>query len=147
MEYLEHLNRSNRKEKVEGDETEDFSESDDSEEFHHFQEETEVDSYVTPLDSDDSDFNVYVFFKEVVGSKANYERFFSNATTLGIESVDAELFHALTTFEDPEQQKELQQLVVLCDQQENLMRSKKLEQSGGYKFDTSGDVPKNFNFS
>lgn len=80
LEYLEHLNKSSeqkesRKREMSAMNPADAiheninSDSDDSELFHTFQEETDVESYVTPLDHDEDGLNVYVDFKQCLERK------------------------------------------------------------------------------
>ncbi|KAL6429387.1 hypothetical protein ACFW04_008221 [Cataglyphis niger] len=93
-------------------------------------EETALESYITPLDSDDSNQDEYIVFKEVIQN---------------IERTDMTWYRALTNLLSPEQEKALQEIILLADQRKAALESKRIEQSGGYAFH-SQTVPTSFNF-
>lgn len=75
LEYLEHLNKDDNKKEsrkreatalLNGDAAagDGFrSDSDDSEGFHMFQDETDIESFITPIDHEENGLNVYIEFK------------------------------------------------------------------------------------
>ncbi|KAM0731269.1 Importin-7 [Formica fusca] len=93
-------------------------------------EETALESYITPLDSDDTNQDEYIVFKEVIQN---------------IERTDMTWYRALTNLLSPEQEKALQEIILLADQRKAALESKRIEQSGGYAFH-SQTVPTSFNF-
>lgn len=93
-------------------------------------EETALESYSTPLDEDNCEIDEYVVFKEV----------FQN-----LQVSDPTWYQALTANLTSEQQKALQEVMVLADQRKAAAESKRIEQSGGYAFQTQ-TVPTSFNF-
>lgn len=101
---------------------------DDSE--YDANEETPLECYATPLDSDDMNQDEYVVFKEVMQN---------------IERTDTVWYRALTGHLTAEQQKALQEIILLADQRKAALESKRIEQSGGYAFH-SQTVPTSFNF-
>ncbi|CAL1682265.1 unnamed protein product [Lasius platythorax] len=111
-----------------GDHRSDVDDDDDSE--YDGNEETALESYITPLDSDDSNQDEYVVFKEVIQN---------------IERTDMTWYRALTSLLSPEQEKALQEIILLADQRKAALESKRIEQSGGYAFH-SQTVPTSFNF-
>lgn len=58
---------------------------------------------------------------------------------------DPTWYQALTANLTSEQQKALQEVIVLADQRKAAAESKRIEQSGGYAFQTQ-TVPTSFNF-
>ncbi|KAH0951493.1 hypothetical protein HN011_002965 [Eciton burchellii] len=111
-----------------GDHRSDIDDDDDSD--FDGNEETALESYITPLDSDDSNQDEYVVFKEVIQN---------------IERTDVAWYRALTSLLSPEQEKALQEIILLADQRKAALESKRIEQSGGYAFH-SQTVPTSFNF-
>ncbi|XP_012261739.1 importin-7 [Athalia rosae] len=111
-----------------GDHRSDDDEDDDSD--FEANEETALESYTTPLDSDDTNQDEYVFFKEIMQN---------------IEAADQPWYLALTCQLTSEQQKALQEIIVLADQRKAALESKRIEQSGGYAFHQQ-TVPTSFNF-
>ncbi|CAH0383093.1 unnamed protein product [Bemisia tabaci] len=93
-------------------------------------EETALESYTTPLDTDDYAIDEYVTFKEVL---------------LGLQQNDPGWYGALTSHLSTEQQKALQEIMTLADQRKAAAESKRIEQSGGYSF-VNQTVPTSFNF-
>lgn len=111
-----------------GDQRSDVDDDEDSD--FDANEETALESYVTPLDSDDTNQDEYVVFKEVIQN---------------IERTDVGWYRALTNLLTPEQEKALQEIILFADQRKAAMESKRIEQSGGYAFH-SQTVPTSFNF-
>lgn len=70
MEYLDVLNNSARKrshkksEGMENGDDEFRSDTDDTESYHHFVEETELESYETSVDKEESGLNAFLLFKQ-----------------------------------------------------------------------------------
>ncbi|XP_046627722.1 importin-7 [Neodiprion virginianus] len=111
-----------------GDHRSDDDDDDDSE--YEANEETALESYTTPLDSDETNQDEYVFFKEIMQN---------------IEASDQPWYKALTSHLTSEQQKALQEIILLADQRKAALESKRIEQSGGYAFHQQ-TVPTSFNF-
>ncbi|XP_049829348.1 importin-7 isoform X1 [Schistocerca gregaria] len=105
----------------------DDSDSDDEFEAN---EETALESYTTPLDEENCDVDEYIVFKEVMQN---------------IQASDPTWYQILTTDLTTEQQKALQEIMVLADQRKAAAESKRIEQSGGYVFNQQ-TVPTSFNF-
>lgn len=61
------------------------------------------------------------------------------------ERTDTVWYRALTGHLTAEQQKALQEIILLADQRKAALESKRIEQSGGYAFH-SQTVPTSFNF-
>jgi len=89
-----------------------------------------LESYTTPLDEDSCSVDEYVVFKEVLQH---------------IQANDPEWYQVLTANLTSEQQKALQEVMVLADQRKAAAESKRIEQSGGYVF-SQQTVPTSFNF-
>ncbi|KAI4503803.1 hypothetical protein M0802_001206 [Mischocyttarus mexicanus] len=106
------------------------SDDDEDESEYDGNEETALESYSTPLDSEESNQDEYVIFKEVMQS---------------IERTDTTWYRALTGHLNAEEQKALQEIIVLADQRKAALESKRIEQSGGYAFH-SQTIPTSFNF-
>ncbi|XP_035736175.1 importin-7-like isoform X1 [Vespa mandarinia] len=111
-----------------GDHRSDVDDEDDSD--YDANEETALESYCTPLDSEDTNQDEYVVFKEVMQN---------------IERTDSTWYRALTSHLTAEEQKALQEIIVLADQRKAALESKRIEQSGGYAFH-SQTIPTSFNF-
>lgn len=105
--------------------------SDDEDDSDYYaNEETALESYYTHFDSEDSNQDEYIVFKEVMQN---------------IERTDPTLYRALTSHLTSEQQKALQEIILLADQRKAALESKRIEQSGGYAFH-SQTIPTSFNF-
>ncbi|XP_046751252.1 importin-7 [Diprion similis] len=111
-----------------GDHRSDDDDDDDSD--YEANEETALESYTTPLDSDDTNQDEYVFFKEIMQN---------------IEASDQPWYRTLTSHLTSEQHKALQEIILLADQRKAALESKRIEQSGGYAFHQQ-TVPTSFNF-
>lgn len=109
--------------------TDDDDDDDDDSEFEP-NEETTLECYITPLDFEDNNQDEYVIFKEVMQN---------------IERTDRQWYQILTSNLTVEQQKSLQEVILLADQRKAALESKRIEQSGGYAF-TSQTVPATFSF-
>ncbi|KAH0535773.1 importin-7 [Cotesia glomerata] len=108
----------------------DRSDVDDDDSEFEANEETALECYITPLDFDENNQDEYVVFKEVMQN---------------IERTDQAWYVALTGHLTVEQQKALQEVILLADQRKAALESKRIEQSGGYAFH-SQTVPTSFNF-
>ncbi|XP_012218774.1 importin-7 [Linepithema humile] len=106
------------------------SDDDDDDSEYDGNEETALESFLTSLDADDPNQDEYIIFKEVIQT---------------IERTDMAWYRTLTSLLTPEQEKALQEIIVLADQRKAAFESKIIEQSGGYSF-PSQTVPTSFNF-
>jgi len=118
--YYEKLDKS-----INGEE-----EDEDEEDLDDDENETQLESYQTPLDADDCPDDEYQIFKQVLRN---------------CEATDPSWFSILTNNLNQKQQQELQQIFTLADQRKAVDDSKKIEQQGGYVFNQQ-TVPTNFNF-
>nr|CAD7399981.1 unnamed protein product [Timema poppensis] len=106
-------------------------EDDDSDdEDYEPNEETALEGYTTPLDEENCLVDEYVIFKEILQN---------------IQANDPVWYQTLTGHLTTEQQKALQEVIVLADQRKAAAESKRIEQSGGYVFNQQ-TVPTSFNF-
>ncbi|KAL3110544.1 hypothetical protein niasHT_020015 [Heterodera trifolii] len=113
------------------------SETTDSEEHHHFEEETDLEAFSTPLDDQGDNkpcLNVFVLFKHT------------------LEEMNTRNSPLLVSISDQQRIGEarvakLNHLMEICTREENLERSKRLAQAGGYSFDANAPVPTTFSFS
>lgn len=103
---------------------------DDSDDDYAPPEETALESYTTPLDEESCTVDEYVAFKDVLQS---------------LQATDPAWYNALTGGLTPDQQTQLQDIMVLADQRRAAAESKRIEQSGGYAF-VQHSVPSSFNF-
>ncbi|XP_060875593.1 importin-7 isoform X2 [Metopolophium dirhodum] len=112
----------------------DDSDSDDDDEYEP-PEETVLEVYTTPLDSDhnnvDESIDVYILFKTVL---------------LGIQQNDPAWYLALTNHLNSDQQKSINELMVVAEQRRVEVENKKKEKLAGFKFDQA-TVPATFSFS
>lgn len=111
----------------------DDSDDSDDDDAYDAPEETPLESYTTPLDEEDeveNNLDEYVYFKEVL---------------LSLQERDPSFYNALTATLNGEQQKQLQDIIILADQRKAAAESKKIEQRGGYSF-VQQSVPSSFNF-
>jgi len=106
---------------------EDSDEDDDDFDY----EETSLESFVTPLDDDDTAPDEYQIFRSVVTS---------------IESGNPDWYRKLTGGLTPDNVKAVQEVFKLCEQRQAAKRSKSIEQAGGYQFNQQA-VPGQFNFA
>jgi len=113
---------------IEDDQDEDEDSDDDSDILSN-PDETELESFSTPLDKEDSDVDEYWVFKTVM---------------CALEG--GAWFPHLTAPLSADQQKEMQEIATLADQRRAVMESKKIQQSGGYNFQQVA-VPSTFNFA
>uniref|UniRef100_A0A1B6E1F9 Importin N-terminal domain-containing protein n=1 Tax=Clastoptera arizonana TaxID=38151 RepID=A0A1B6E1F9_9HEMI len=93
-------------------------------------EETALELYTTPLDEDNCTIDEYVIFKEVLQN---------------LRQSDPAWYNALTGHLSVEEQKSLQDIIVLAEQRQAAADSRRIEQSGGYAF-IQQTVPTSFNF-
>jgi len=118
-EYIEKLEKSG----VEGDSDDEYGDDDEA-------EETALESYQTPLDSEECTIDEYQIFMTVIRN---------------IEASDPAWFAALTGHLTAPQKKELEQVFTLAEQRKAAAESKEIEKQGGYQFQHA--VPKTFDFS
>ncbi|XP_050524127.1 importin-7 [Daktulosphaira vitifoliae] len=112
--------------------TEDESDSDDDD--YEQPEETILEVFTTPLDQEDNadeNLDVYILFKNVL---------------LNIQQNDPAWYLALTNHLNVEQQKSINEIMVLAEQRRTEVENKKKEKLAGFKFDQA-TVPSTFNFS
>ncbi|XP_075230091.1 importin-7 msk [Lycorma delicatula] len=107
----------------------DDDDDDDDDDFEP-PEETALESYTTPLDEENCTVDEYVAFKEVLQT---------------LQANDPAWYAILTGHLTTEQQKALQEVIVLADQRKAAAESKRIEQSGGYAF-VQQTVPTSFKF-
>jgi hypothetical protein len=107
------------------------SDSDDSEGFHMFNEETDIESFVTPIDHEEKGLNVYIEFKRSLEA---------------LQASSPAQFNQLTHLEGQDAES-LKKLFEYCVQQENLQNSLALKMRGGCEFDATAKVPTSFDFS
>jgi len=119
QEYLEKLTKS-----------EQDSGNDDEYSDEEFIDETDLESYETVLDLDDTDVDEYVMFK---------------TTLLTLQQTEPQWYQALVGSLSAEQQASLQNIFKLADQKFAALESKKIEKEGGYQFNVQ-QVPTTFNF-
>ncbi|KAK7098741.1 importin-7-like [Littorina saxatilis] len=93
-------------------------------------EETQLESYNTPLDDERCLVDEYVAFKEILSN---------------LSAVDSGWYTALTGQLTPQQQGQVEEIFKLAEQRKAASESKKIEQGGGYHF-TQRTVPQTFNF-
>ena len=91
---------------------EDSDEDDDDFDY----EETSLESFVTPLDDEDTAPDEYQIFRSVVTS---------------IESGNPDWYRKLTGGLTPDNVKAVQEVFKLCEQRQAAKRSKSIEQAGG----------------
>ncbi|PIK47851.1 putative importin-7 [Apostichopus japonicus] len=68
-----------------------------------------------------------------------------NAKIQALQSAEPQWYQALTEHLSLEQQKEVQEVIVMADQRKAVAESKMIEKAGGYNFQTTS-VPQTFNF-
>lgn len=105
--------------------------SDDSDDEDYEAEETTLEAYTTPLDEESSTVDEYNVFKQVL---------------YNLQSSDPQWYELLVRNLTPEQEKSLFDIVLLADQRKAAAESKRIEQSGGYTFVPTQEVPTSFNF-
>jgi hypothetical protein len=98
-------------------------------------EETMLEVYTTPLDADDNNtdesLDVYILFKTVL---------------LNIQQNDPAWYLALTNHLNSDQQKSINEIMILAEQRRADVENKKKEKLSGFKFDQA-TVPTTFSFS
>lgn len=102
---------------------------DDEDEYEAY-EETALEGFNTVIDEEEFNEDEYITFKH---------------TLQGIQSSDPLWYQALTEHLSPDQQKEVQEVIVVADQRKAVAESKMIEKAGGYQFQTTS-VPQTFNF-
>ncbi|KAJ8666896.1 hypothetical protein QAD02_008558 [Eretmocerus hayati] len=108
----------------------DHASDDDGDEDSDANEETALESYTTPLDSDDNNQDEFILFKDIMQN---------------IERTDTPWYTALTNHLTAEQQASLKDVILTADNRKAALESKRIEQSGGYSF-PSQTIPTSFNF-
>jgi succinate dehydrogenase flavin-adding protein (antitoxin of CptAB toxin-antitoxin module) len=104
--------------------------NDDDYSDEEFVDETDLESYETVLDSEDTDVDEYVMFK---------------STLMALQHTEPDWYQMLITGLSAEQQASLQNIFKLADQKFAALESKKIEKGGGYQFSVQ-QVPTTFNF-
>merc|ERR1719376_1354890 len=109
------------------DDEDDDSDEDDCDIF----DETSLENYTTPLDDEDNGgMDEYAIFEE---------------TFKGLQASNLEWYNQLTASMSAEQQKAVQEIVVLANQRKAARQSKSIQMSGGYQFNQA-TVPSQFDF-
>jgi len=111
-------------------ENDDDEESDDDSDDCDIYDETSLENYTTPIDDEDTGVDEYQIFEE---------------TFKGLQASNLEWYNQLTSAMSPDQQKAVQEIVLLANQRKAARQSKSIEMSGGYQFNQA-TVPSQFNF-
>jgi len=129
--YLESLQdkiskhtNGNIKVSIEDDEDEDSD--DDCDIF----DEASLENYTTPIDDEDNGMDEYQIFEE---------------TFKALQASNIDWYNQLTSSMSAEQQKAVQEIVVLANQRKAARQSKSIQMSGGYQFNQA-TVPSQFDF-
>ncbi|XP_078483140.1 importin-7 isoform X1 [Ciona intestinalis] len=93
--------------------------------------ETMLEAFPTMLEAEDAMIDEFVAFKQV---------------HISLLERDPEWYHSLMNGLSEEQKKSLTDIYVLADQRRAAAESKKIEKTGGYRFDNT-NVPSSFSFS
>ncbi|XP_071956565.1 importin-7-like [Antedon mediterranea] len=93
-------------------------------------EETALEGYNTTLDDEETTVDEYEQFKQVMQN---------------LQVRDPEWYNALTNALTEEHRNDLQQVILYSDQRKLALESKRIERSGGYKFDSTA-IPTSFHF-
>ncbi|PIK52316.1 putative importin-7 isoform X2 [Apostichopus japonicus] len=101
----------------------------DDDEYEAY-EETALEGFNTIIDEDEYIEDEYVTFKHTLQT---------------LQSAEPQWYQALTEHLSLEQQKEVQEVIVMADQRKAVAESKMIEKAGGYNFQTTS-VPQTFNF-
>ncbi|CAD5229107.1 unnamed protein product [Bursaphelenchus okinawaensis] len=105
------------------------TDSECSEDRCSFVEVTELEEFETRFDGEHQVYNVHTLFVDIMND---------------IESTDSALYHQLVAIPE-EKQVQLKELIQLCHQEKEAIRSRHLNASGGYNFNQAG-APANFSF-
>jgi len=111
-------------------ENDDDDESEDDSDDCDIYDETSLENYTTPIDDEDTGVDEYQIFEE---------------TFKGLQASNLEWYNQLTSAMSPDQQKAVQEIVLLANQRKAARQSKSIEMSGGYQFNQA-TVPSQFNF-
>jgi len=111
-------------------ENDEDDESDDDSDDCDIYDETSLENYTTPIDDEDTGVDEYQIFEE---------------TFKGLQASNLEWYNQLTSAMSPDQQKAVQEIVLLANQRKAARQSKSIEMSGGYQFNQA-TVPSQFNF-
>jgi len=106
-------------------------EDSDEEESEFDYDETALESFITPLDDEDTCPDEYQIFRTIVTA---------------MERENPQLYGRLTSDLTTENVKSIQEIFKLGEQRQEARRSKKIEEAGGYQFNQQS-VPGQFNFS
>ncbi|KAK4008612.1 importin-7 [Daphnia magna] len=109
---------------------EDEEDGDDDEDEDDDEEETALEGYTTPLDVENCEIDEYIIFKQVLEE---------------VQGTNPGWYNALTGALTSDQQKALNDVIVLADQRRAAAESKRIEEAGGYSFNQQ-TVPDSFNF-
>lgn len=104
--------------------------NDDDDDEYEAYEETALEGFNTVIDEEEYNEDEYITFKH---------------TLQVIQASDPQWYQALTGHLTPEQQQEIQEVLVVADQRKAAAESKMIEKAGGYQFQTTS-VPQTFNF-
>ncbi|KAI6210536.1 D-Importin 7/RanBP7 [Aphelenchoides besseyi] len=108
------------------------SDSDDDEERHSFVEWTDMEEYsVKAFDGENAQINIYNEFLTMLEK---------------LEQNDAPFYHALVNL-PADKRTDFASLIELCRREQEHLRSRATERSGGFAFDVNAEVPNRFNFS
>jgi len=104
---------------------------DDSDDDCDIFDETSLENYTTPIDDDDNPgMDEYAIFEE---------------TFKALQASNVEWYNQLTSSMSADQQKAVQEIVVLANQRKAARQSKSIQMSGGYQFNQA-TVPSQFDF-
>ncbi|KAI6243880.1 D-Importin 7/RanBP7 [Aphelenchoides fujianensis] len=108
------------------------SDSEDDEDRHSFVEWTDMEEYsVRTFDGENARINIYNEFVTLLEA---------------LEHNDAPLYQAMIKLPE-DKMKDFSELIALCRREQEHLRSRAVERSGGYAFDASAEVPSQFRFS
>merc|ERR1712096_212571 len=94
-------------------------------------EETSLECFATTLD-DEEHFDEFSCFKQCL---------------MCLENENSALYSALISGLNEKQVESLKEIYLFADQRKAALESKKIENSGGYKFEDKKEVPTSFNFA
>ena len=97
---------------------EDDSDSDDDDSECDIYDETSLENYTTPIDDEDTGVDEYQIFEE---------------TFKGLQASNLEWYNQLTSAMSADQQKAVQEIVLLANQRKAARQSKSIQMSGGEK--------------
>ncbi|KAI6227069.1 D-Importin 7/RanBP7 [Aphelenchoides besseyi] len=108
------------------------SDSDDDEERHSFVEWTDMEEYsVKAFDGENAQVNIYNEFLTMLEK---------------LEQNDSQFYQSLVNL-PADKRTDFSSLIELCRREQEHLRSRATERSGGFAFDVNAEVPNRFNFS